>query len=224
MVTLALVVDDGLLSERMQSVLDRHPAVAALFSGTNSQDISQLVASHAIDAVCFVPMSPAELLRIRRVIVGSLPHGSIVRTALLADRCDATLVYHALGYGIDDVVDLSTDEDRLRAQLTTFATGDSRACESFIVAPVPVPHSVIHGLINYADQVDRQIVSLISVGYTDREISEILHYSHQLIRNRVSAVMLRSGIRNRTQLSARHTFESIEGGALGQPYFNASTQ
>ena len=48
-------------------------------------------------------------------------------------------------------------------------------------------------------------------------VSNFEHFSHQVIRNRISHVLIRSNLRNRTQLDARYTFESIERGAIDQP-------
>lgn len=223
MATLVCAIDDRALATRIASVMDGQVGIDTVVIGTDPWVISKFAASRRIDCFCLSPMSPAELLRIRRALLASPAQSTPVRTALLVEHCDAALVYHALGYGIDDVVDLSLPDAQLRTGLTIFASGVDRACESFVVSAVSVPHPVMHGLIDYADGADRQIVTLISIGYTDREIAEILHYSHQVIRNRVSQIMLRSGIRNRTQLSARHTFESIEGGSRGQPFFTAWT-
>ena len=223
MATLACVIGDGAFAARISSVMAEQRDVDTIVVGTDPWVISKLAASRPIDGLCFPPMPPADLLRIRRTILSSITPTAQVRTALLVERSDAALVYHALGYGIDDVVDVSLPDAQLRIDLTTFVMGVGRACEPFVASAVPVPHPVMQGLIDYVDSTDRQIVTLISIGYTDREIAEILHYSHQVIRNRVSQIMLRSGIRNRTQLSARHTFESIEGGSRGQPFFTAWT-
>ena len=223
MVTLACVISDADLAERIASVMKSESDAHTLVVGTDSTTVSRLAASRRIDALCFLPMSPAELLRVRQIFVKSHAEETPVRTALLVQHSDAALVYHALGYGIDDVVTLSESDEGLRADLTTFATGSARVCEPLIAAAVPVPHPIIQGVIDYADAVDRQIVTLVSIGYADREIAEILHYSNQVIRNRVSHIMLRSGIRNRTQLSARHTFEAIESGFRGRPFFTAWT-
>jgi DNA-binding NarL/FixJ family response regulator len=43
---------------------------------------------------------------------------------------------------------------------------------------------------------------MIVAGYTDREIADVLHFSHQAVRNRISRLLMRSGIRNRTQLAS----------------------
>lgn len=185
--------------------------------GIDPQTIGRKVSVYAIDAVCVRPMAPDKFLRFRHLIERSKSHVGAVRLALLVDSADAGFVYYVLGYGVDDVVVLSPDDDELRASLRCFARGDEKSCARFLVPTVDVPFAVSRGTLDLADEVDRQIVRLISVGYTDREISDILHFSHQVIRNRISHIMLRSNLRNRTQLAARYTAEAIKRGLETQP-------
>lgn len=48
---------------------------------------------------------------------------------------------------------------------------------------------------------DRHILDLICIGLPDREIAAAVHASHQTVRNRVSSMLRRSNISNRTQLA-----------------------
>lgn len=50
------------------------------------------------------------------------------------------------------------------------------------------------------DETDREIVELLSVGLSDRDIALGVHLSLQAVRNRVSSMLERSGCVNRTQL------------------------
>ena len=50
---------------------------------------------------------------------------------------------------------------------------------------------------------DRQILQLLALGFTDNEIADVLHYSNQTIRNHISATLRTTGSRNRTELALR---------------------
>lgn len=222
--TLAILINDRVLTDRIAGVMASVDEVRTIVVGTDLRAVSRLAASGRIDAYCFLPMAASAILGIRRTLLRSTMQTSPMRRALVVDKADAVVVYHALACGIDDVIDLSGDDGRFRAAFTTFATRTGLACDSMVAPTVPIPEPVVIGRIDYADDTDRKIVVLISVGYTDREIGDILHYSHQVIRNRISQLLLRSGLRNRTQLASRHTFETIEGGSRGEPFFTAWTQ
>lgn len=55
--------------------------------------------------------------------------------------------------------------------------------------------------IDYRDETDKLITELVAVGRTDREISDNLFLAEHTIRNRLSRLMARSGIQNRTELA-----------------------
>lgn len=201
-----------MVAQRVVKVLHGRDDVEVVVIGTHPRVINSLVSMRTIDCFCFEPLAPDKLLRLRRSIVDSVPATSRVRSAVLVDHADSAFVYHVLGYGVDDVVEMSTDDDAMRRSLLKFVGGAELSCASLLVSSVDLPHAVVRGSIEFADLTDLEIVRLVSVGYTDREICEILHFSHQVIRNRISHILLRSGLRNRTQLGARYTFEAIERG------------
>ena len=51
------------------------------------------------------------------------------------------------------------------------------------------------------DDLNIGIIELIHIGLADREIGEVVHLSTQTIRNRVSAMLEKSGLGNRTQMA-----------------------
>ena len=67
----------------------------------------------------------------------------------------------------------------------------------------------------YLDQIDFDIGYLVSVGMTDREIAATVHLAPQTIRNRVSAILYRSRLMNRTDLAIHHPLSSVKVWELG---------
>ena len=55
--------------------------------------------------------------------------------------------------------------------------------------------------IDYRDETDRRITELVALGRTDRDIADTLFLAEHTIRNRLSRLMTRSEIMNRTQLA-----------------------
>lgn len=51
------------------------------------------------------------------------------------------------------------------------------------------------------DSVERRIVAYITMGLSDREIAEKIHFSAQTVRNRVSRLLVKFHVCNRTQLA-----------------------
>lgn len=57
--------------------------------------------------------------------------------------------------------------------------------------------------IEMRDDVDRDIVDLVSLGLADREVAAAVHLAEQTVRNRLSRILEHSGLKNRTQLAMR---------------------
>lgn len=212
MSTLVCVVDDGGLLARVGETLSNSSEVEIVPSDYDPTAIAELVSSRRIDGCIFTPMSPDRFIGLRRSLASAPGAATAIRCGLLCKGADRALAYHKLAYGVDDVIETACSDDALRCSLEKFARGTELACESLLVSTVDIPFSIVHGEIRCVDEIDEKIIRLVSVGFTDREIGDILHFSHQAIRNRISHLLLRSGLRNRTQLAARYTVESIERG------------
>lgn len=215
--TLVCAVDDCALVARIARIMRSDSRVEVVPLESDSQAMVSFVSSRHVDGCIYMPMSPDRFVELRRSLAQGRCDAHHIRSGVLVDFVDAACVYHKLAYGVDDVIDISRSDDDLRRDLIKFACGTELACSSYLVPTVDVPFPIVHGEIKCADDVDEKIVRLLSVGFTDREVGEILHFSHQVIRNRVSHLLLRSGLRNRTQLAARYTIESIERGRKSQP-------
>jgi DNA-binding CsgD family transcriptional regulator len=59
------------------------------------------------------------------------------------------------------------------------------------------------------DDFDRQILGLVCVGMQDADIACVVHLSTQTVKNRISAMLDRSGLRNRTQLAWMQANQSM---------------
>jgi len=136
--------------------------------------------------------------------------------------CSAT-VYRALAHGIHDVIELDQSAEAFAADMSTAIFSNRPVCEKLFVAGVDVMRPAGSPRICVHDETERNIVGMIAAGYMDREIAEIVHYSHQTIRNKISRILEDSDLRNRTQLAAAFLIERIiadvesGGGSVLQP-------
>lgn len=81
-------------------------------------------------------------------------------------------------------------------EIKSIRQGSSFTCEasqSSLMANAP--ESLCH------DDIDRRIVAFITMGLSDREIGAKVYLSSQTVRNRVSRMLERSHVQNRTQLA-----------------------
>lgn len=217
MKTLAVAIDDDEVAQRLREVVGATSNFRFLMTGADSEEISTMLRVESIDVLCMQPGTFDKWLVVREMIAEHDSPKRTTRFALVVEKPDSAFVYRVLAYGVDDLIDLSTSDEALAANMATLADGRGRACARFIVDDVDVPPAMTKQAICYADDVDRRIVPMLAIGYTDREIAHIVNYSHQVIRNRVSRILVESGLRNRTQLAARYTLERLEDRGGGIP-------
>lgn len=127
--------------------------------------------------------------------------GHTLRKIVLAPAVPNSLIIQVAQAGMDDVIDMSTPADRLLDILKSSISGQHGIEEHPIWRSIRAPKDVHEIASPYRDFIDREIVSMISAGLTDDEISKGVYLSCQTVRNRISRMLERSGARNRTQLA-----------------------
>ena len=98
--------------------------------------------------------------------------------------------------GFVGCIDLKLPAHDLVNQLHTLWEQSMRAHESIAISTMKrAAESPCH------DDIDRRIVAYITLGLSDREIAAKVHLSSQTVRNRVSRILVRTHLENRTQLA-----------------------
>lgn len=126
------------------------------------------------------------------------------RRIVLAPSVPNSLVIQTAQAGLDDVIDMSVPPDVLLASLKDSLGGRRNIMSHPIWRSIESPRDVHTIASPYRDAIDREIVSMISAGLTDEEISHGVYLSCQTVRNRISRMLERSGARNRTHLASIH--------------------
>lgn len=123
------------------------------------------------------------------------------RRIICAASVSAILLKWASEQFYDGVIDLTEYQKTFGAdasKLLTLKRGHGHANVSFpLTGNVP-------SMIPYRDQIDKDIVRLISYGFSNEEIADSIFLSLQTVRNRISRLLQTSGARNRTHLSTMY--------------------
>lgn len=106
-------------------------------------------------------------------------------------------------------IDLTLPVEHLVTRLCEIASIKMAPSNDHLWTTVPLPPVVDDPVDTAADDIDREILSLVSVGMQDTDIAAVIHASPQTVKNRISAMLERSGLRNRTQLAGMHTNQAI---------------
>ena len=192
---------------------------------TASRVVQSAEISVGLDGACQLAQQPgrvdacliASALLVKCMEKGRLPRplrGYELRRIVLSAGVPNSLLVQAALAGVDDVVDVSQQADALLSCLRDSLAGRHELSAQPLWRSIPEPRDV-HALGSpYHDNVDREIVAMISSGLTDDEISRGVYLSCQTVRNRISRMLERSGARNRTQLATmyvREQYRELDG-------------
>lgn len=123
----------------------------------------------------------------------------------LDDMHKVEAAYH----GFDDVIDLGRPAESIVLDLKSVAEGRSSLDRDVLWTRVSRPFTPPEVLTTPQDELDRRIIDLICIGLPDKEIAEVTHHSHQTIRNRISGLLQRTGLSNRTQMAWMHNSQVL---------------
>jgi DNA-binding NarL/FixJ family response regulator len=128
---------------------------------------------------------------------------------IAARKVDNVLKVQAAHHGFADFVDLGTSSGQFVADLSDSIAGRSRLRDDPLWRLISRPAYIgdVTGLVDNAT--DKEIVELIRMGVSDNDIAECLFLSPQTVRNRVSSMLHRAGLSNRTQMAWAYTNQAL---------------
>lgn len=137
------------------------------------------------------------------------------RTVVAAVPLDNVTKLQAAHNGFFDVADLRDSDQHLTMHLGEVGRGVSRLTADTMWATIPRPAPLPSMSHVAEDNTDGSILELIRIGLTDNDIAESLYLSPQTVRNRVSGMLRRAGLSNRTQMAWAHTNHLLTARMLG---------
>jgi DNA-binding NarL/FixJ family response regulator len=112
--------------------------------------------------------------------------------------------------GFFDVVDVSQPPERAAKQIVRIHRGASSLDDDVLWSRVPRPTLVGDVVPEPRNQTDADILELLCIGMRDADIAAALFLSVQTVKNRVSAMLDRTGANNRTQLAFQFAYQKFQ--------------
>jgi len=132
-----------------------------------------------------------------------------LRIVVASHHVDDVFRVQLVHRGLIDYIDLDWPSDNLVLQLCEIHTGSRQHRDDLTWTTVPLPTVVANLESIPRDDFDREILGLICVGMHDVDIAKVVHLSTQTVKNRISAMLERSGLRNRTQLAWMQSNQAV---------------
>ena len=189
----------ALIAEALGVLFGREADIEVV-AALGSTDISSLPTTLRTDDLLVVHAVPLD--ECRRLFDGLEPRtrNSLVAVCLTASP-EPLFTSRARLFGFADVID-STQPAASVVERLRGAVGSGPSVGGATVWTLEAPESVVSLLCPHCrDERDVDILRFIVDGHTYSSIAELMNLNAQTIRNRVSNMLLESGMSNRTQLA-----------------------
>ncbi len=180
----------------MSTLSEQNVTVIGVMDGTSLESMASDPPDVVIlgeQTAMFVPHFRQTLEHIGRrctpVIAGTITAGASSHTP-------------SVGQSFDDSIDVTRPREEVVSKLADIINTSRQLCLEKEASPRGNRNKGIY--IDLRDDIDRQIVEHVAQGLSDREISGALFLAEHTVRNRLSRLMTRSDITNRTHLALIH--------------------
>jgi len=188
-----------MVREALTWILNQSEDIEVVGVTTGCDDTFELMSRTDVDvAVVDVRLVDATGLSIASWIQREKPNCKVI---LLTAHVSDEVLLEASQVGASDVLNKSAASNELISRVRDVASGINFLTESMLGDARDRLNS--RGVLQMMslDATDKQILSLIGNGMTDKQIGESVYLSAQTVRNRVSRMLTELGKDNRTQLA-----------------------
>ena len=200
--------DDAVVVESLRIVLDAQPDIEVVGCGTDGADAVRLAADSAPDIVLLDTQMPGMdgLSAAERILAAPVPPRVVFLTTFSDDEYIVrALALGAAGYLIKQ--DVAGVAPALRAVMAGRSVLEGEVLERAVALGAGEPVAEKPDLTMIFPQLtdrEREVVALIAEGLDNREVAAAAYMGEGTVRNHISSILAKLGLRNRTQIAVAY--------------------
>ena len=200
--------DDAVVAESLQIVLDAQPDIEVAGCGTDGADAVRLAADAAPDIVLLDIQMPGMdgLAAAEKILASPAPPRVVFLTTFSDDEYIVrALALGAAGYLIKQ--DVAGVAPALRAVMAGRSVLEGEVLERAVALGAGAPVAEKPDLTAIFPQLtdrEREVVALIAEGLDNREVAAAAYMGEGTVRNHISSILAKLGLRNRTQIAVAY--------------------
>lgn len=197
---IVIVDDDILVASALKTILEAGEDVVVAGTGQDGSEALSLYREHKPDVLLMdIRMQKVSGLEASEQILKEYPEARIL---LLTTFTDDEYIVKALKYGVKGYL-LKQDYQSILPAIRAVYTGQT-VFGTEIISKIPL---LLHEKKSFdrkaydISEKELQVISLVAEGYSNKEIAKRLYLSEGTVRNYISNILDKIGLRDRTQLA-----------------------
>ncbi|CAG9622086.1 response regulator transcription factor [Sutcliffiella rhizosphaerae] len=202
MINILLAEDQGLVRQGIKMMIEQHPEYRVIAEVANGKEAVEAYEKHLVDLVLMdVRMPVMTGLEATKLIRHRDPNAKVLILTTFADDEYAmeALRMGALGYLLKDA-----DAANLLSSIESCLNGgisiDASVAGKVVPKLISKQESTSMEAVALTSR-ERSILQLIGEGKNNQEIAETLHLSIGTVKNHVTVILQKLGLRDRTQMA-----------------------
>lgn len=200
-----VIDDDPIVSRSLVTILEAQADIEVTGSGTDGDGaVTLFFETHPDVLLMDIQMQGRDGLSVAEEILSSSPDARIV---FLTTFSDDEYIVRALRIGARGYLikqDVSTIAPALRAVMAGQRVLESEVLERAAALGQPAhktAHSKELAALECLSEREREVVRMVADGFDNSEIAAKMFLSDGTVRNHISAILAKLGLRNRTQIA-----------------------
>ncbi len=200
---IVIVDDDVLVAGALKTILEAGEDVKVTGTGRDGSEAMELYRRYRPDVLLMdIRMQEVGGLEAAEQIIGEYPEAKIL---FLTTFADDEYIVKALKYGVKGYL-LKQDYQSILPAIRAVCTGQT-VFGTEIVSKIP---QLLQEKKNYdweacnISEKELKVISLVAEGLSNKEIAEELFLSEGTVRNYISNILDKTGLRDRTQLAVHY--------------------
>jgi DNA-binding NarL/FixJ family response regulator len=201
MIHIILADDDPIVLEGLATVLGACDDLEVVGTGSNGAQAVDLCRAHKPDvAILDIRMPICDGIQAAKTILKE----ELAAPLLLTTFDEPDFIGRALDVGARGYILKSSPVEQIHAGIVTVARGGTVFAPDIIDFIRTNIHIPPHEVFTHLTARELEVVELIAQGLSNTQIAQQLFLSNGSVRNRISAILEKTGLEHRTQIAVRY--------------------